>query len=228
MRILALDSAAGACSACVVADSAVMAQRQQITDRGQTALLPEMARACLSQAGLRAPDLDLVAVTVGPGSFTGIRGAVALAQGIAAGAGVPAIGVTVGEAIASALPLLGGRSLWVATHARRGRIFLERDGRIDSLALADLPLPAGPIAIAGNEAAEVASRLAARGASVMLTDAAQPLGRHIAAVAERRFRGEIGPLAPEPLYVDAPEARPRAGQGPDRVGSSRNAGSPRL
>jgi len=208
MPVLALDSATGACSATIVAGGEVIASRLAVTDRGQASLLPEMVQDCLRQAGIAARDLALVAVTVGPGSFTGIRGAAALAQGIALSAGIPVTGVTVGEAIADALPRLGARRLWIATPSRRGRIFLEHDGRIDSLAVTDLPSSGGPVALAGTAAADIASRLAARGENVLLTDALFPSGRHIAVVAERRMRGELPPLAAEPLYVDPPAVRP--------------------
>jgi len=207
MPILALDSATGACSATIVIDGAVVASRHAITDRGQAALLPEMVQACLQQAALSARDLTMVAVTVGPGSFTGIRGAVALAQGLAAGAGIPLIGVTVGEAIADALPHLGQRTLWVATPSRRGRVFLETNAQIRSVDVTALPSPGGPVALAGSASADVGSRLAARGENVMLTNANVPAGRHIAVVAGRRLRGDIPPLAAEPLYVDPPAAR---------------------
>jgi len=166
-----------------------------------------MAQDCLHDAGLEAADLDLIAVTVGPGSFTGIRGGVALAQGIAVAVDLPVIAVTVGEALADSLPQLGGRTLWCATVSRRGRIFLEVGDDVLSLAVTDLPTPQGPVAVAGGAAADVASRLAARGVNVMLTDARLPTGRHIAAVAERRFLGTIRPLPPEPLYVDPPLAK---------------------
>jgi tRNA threonylcarbamoyladenosine biosynthesis protein TsaB len=152
---------------------------------------------------------------VGPGSFTGIRGGVALAQGIGIAANVPVIAVTVGEALADSLPQLGGRTLWCATSSRRGRIFLEVGDEVFSLAVDELPNPHGPVAIAGGAAPEVASRLAARGVNVMLTDACRPTGRHIAEVAQRRFRGEIRPLAAEPLYVDPPEARLPGGRPTD-------------
>ncbi len=166
-----------------------------------------MVRDCLRDAGLGAEDLSLIAVTIGPGSFTGIRGGVALAQGIAVAAGRPLVGVTVGEALASLLPQIGARTLWCAIASRRGRIFLEVGDEIFSLATTELPAARGPVALAGDAAADVASRLAARGVNVMLTDARLPTGRSIAQVAERRLLGTIRSLAAEPLYVDAPEAR---------------------
>ncbi len=207
MRILALDSAAGRCSASIVADGALIAGYQQDLDRGHASVLPVMANDSLNGAGLRAVDLDLIAVTVGPGSFTGIRGGIALAQGIAFAADRPLVGVTVGEALAQSLPQLGGRKLWCAIVSRRGRIFLEQDDDILSLAVSDLPAPDGPVAIAGSAAADVASRLAARGFDVMLTDARLPAGLSVAQMAERRWHRLVRPLSAQPLYVDPPEAK---------------------
>jgi tRNA threonylcarbamoyl adenosine modification protein YeaZ len=213
MRILALDSAVSRCSATIVADGEVIHGFQQDLERGHASVLAVMARDCLRDAGLIAADMDLIAVTVGPGSFTGIRGGIALALGIAVSADRPVAGVTVGEALADSLPHLGGRLLWCAIPSRRGRIFLETGDSVLSLALDALPDPGQPVAVAGSAAPEVAARLAARGVNVMLTDARLPTGRHIAAVAERRFHGTIRPLAAEPLYVDAPEAKLPAGRG---------------
>ncbi len=217
MRILALDSAAARCSATIVAGDIVVAAYQQDLDRGHASVLPVMAQDCLRDAFLRAADLDLIAVTVGPGSFTGIRGGVALALGIGVAANRPVVAVTLGEALADSLPQLGHRTLWCATNSRRGRIFLEIGDTVLSLALTELPPTRGPVAVAGNAAPDVASRLAARGDNVMLTDARLPTGRHIAAVAQRRFRGEIRPLAAEPLYVDPPQAKLPGGKIPPEI-----------
>ena len=207
MRVLALDSAVSRCSATIVADGEVALGFQQDLDRGHASVLAVMARDCLRDAGLVAADLDLIAVTVGPGSFTGIRGGVALAHGIGVAADRPVVGVTIGEALADSLPHLGGRLLWCAIPSRRGRIFLESGHTVLSLSLENLPDPGRPVAITGGAAADVASRLAARGINAMLTDARLPLGRHVAVVGERRFRGFMRPLPVEPLYVDAPEAK---------------------
>jgi tRNA threonylcarbamoyladenosine biosynthesis protein TsaB len=211
MRVLALDAALARCTAAVVVDQQTLALRQEDTARGHAALLPMMASAVLDEAGLRATALDLVAVTVGPGSFTGIRAALALAHGIALAAGIPVVGVTVGEALADSLPYLGERRLLSAINSRRGTVFLEGDGAIVSVAL-DLLLPtAGKIAVAGDAAIAVACRLAARDADVMLTDARLPRARHVAVVGERRLRGVLPPLSAQPLYVDPPEAKLPAG-----------------
>jgi tRNA A37 threonylcarbamoyladenosine modification protein TsaB len=154
---------------------------------------------------------DLVAVVVGPGSFTGLRASIAVAQGVGLGAGLPVVGVTVAEALACALPRLGGRSLWVACVARAGRVFIDRDGELLSCAETALPAASGRIAVAGDAANTVAAVLAARGLDVMLTDARTPLPVHVAAVGRRRAAGEMASLAAVPLYVDAPEARLPAG-----------------
>jgi tRNA threonylcarbamoyladenosine biosynthesis protein TsaB len=207
MLILALDAALARCAAAVVVDQQTLAARHEDTVRGHAALLPVMASTVLDDAKLRATELDLVAVTVGPGSFTGIRAGLALAHGIALAAGIPVVGVTVGEALSDSLPQLGGRNLWSAIDSRRGSVFLERDGVVASVALDSLPLPDGKVAIAGDAAIAVASRLAVRDADVMLTDARLPLIRHVAAVGERRFSGMLPPLPAQPLYVDPPQAK---------------------
>jgi tRNA threonylcarbamoyladenosine biosynthesis protein TsaB len=219
MRILALDAALARCSATVIVDGAELAGREAEANRGHAALLPVMADAVLQQAGLAATQLDLVAVTVGPGSFTGIRVGLALAHGIALAAGRPVIAVTVPEALAaSLLPLLPRRQLWIAIDSRRGRVFLDRGGVIVSESLDRLPLPEGPIAVAGDAAPAVTAHLAACGANVMLTDARLPQGRHIADVAAQRAAGALPGLRAQLLYVDPPEARlPAAGLRPAPV-----------
>ena len=125
MRILTLDAALAQCAAAVVVDREGVAVRQTLAAQGHAALLPVMAREVLAEAAIAPTSLNLVAVTVGPGSFTGIRAGLALAHGCALAAGVPVVGVTVGEVLGDSLPYLGERQLWVAIDSRRGRVFLE-------------------------------------------------------------------------------------------------------
>jgi tRNA threonylcarbamoyladenosine biosynthesis protein TsaB len=225
-RILALDAALARCSAAVVVDGEVIAGHHQDVARGHAALLPALAQQVLAEAAVAPPQLDLIAVTVGPGSFTGLRAGLALAHGIALAAGVKLVGVSVGEALAEALPHLGRRTLWSAIDSRRRRIFLERDGQVAALALDDLPRPEGPVAVAGDAAIAVAARLAAREVDVMLTDARLPLARHIALVGARRLAGELPPRAAQPIYVDPPEARLPLEPAPVQASGPRPAPTP--
>ena len=207
MRTLAIGSGGGGCLAAMVVDAKSIAQVRLSGPHGLAQAISPAIAALIEDAG----QPDLVAVIVGPGSFTGLRAGIALAQGIGLGAGVPVVGVTVAEALAEALPFLGGRTLWTAVVARTGRVFIGRDDTLEAFALDALPRAQGRIAVAGDAANEVASRLAARGLDVMLTSARQPQPLQIASVGLRRYLGELAPLAPVPLYVDAPEARLPAG-----------------
>lgn len=207
MRILALAAASGGCAAGFVDDGEVVAERNLRAERGLPEAIPRMIQSLLESRGLP----DLVAVVTGPGSFTGLRAGIAVALGLGLGGSIRVVGVTVYEALADSLPLLGGRALWVGTDSRRGRVFLDQGSGPVAVEFAGLPAPCDRVAIAGDAARDVAATLAARGADVMLTSAQYPTPRHVALVAARRAAGELPPLAAVPLYVDAPEVRLQAG-----------------
>lgn len=212
--ILALDAALAGCSAALVEGDRVLAARAAYGDRGHAALLPPMVEEVLREAGLAATALDAVAAVVGPGGFTGLRAALALAEGLALGAGRPAIGVTTGEALAAALSP-GPRAVWSVIDNRRGRVMLERfppgslraEGPPEVVAEADLPHPAGPVALAGDAAPSVAARLAARGIDALLSDSRLPSAIAAARVAALRLAGALPPRPARPLYVEPPAVR---------------------
>jgi len=213
MRILALDAALARCSVALVQDGVVMASRTVASSRGQQALLAPMLEDVL-RALPPGARLEGVAVTVGPGSFTGLRSAIALAHGLAAGQ-CRVVGVTVAEALQSEIDLspqpLAGRTLWTAIDSRRARVFLSINGQVRPWQLDALANPDGPVAIAGDAAIAVAARLASRGFDVRLTDARLPRIEHVAAVGARRLCAELPPLEAMPLYIDPPEAKLPAG-----------------
>lgn len=208
MRLLVLDAALSRCLAALVEDEALLAERITEGAHGQAAALPPLAEAVLDGP------LDAVAVGVGPGSFTGLRSAIALAQGISAARGIPLVAVTTGEALAAAAepaPPELGLPIWAATENRRGQLFLERFGADGAalgapevLAEAALPRPDALTRIVGDGAPRAAARMAARGWPVALGDIRQigPLG--LAAIARRRLSGELAPLPVEPVYIEPP------------------------
>jgi len=208
MRFLAIDAACATCSIAILADDQVVATRLAESSRGAASSLPSMVADALAALPGK---VDAVAVSVGPGSFTGLRAALSLAHGLALGFAVPLIGVSVAEALADMAGDLAGRALWVALDNRRGRLFLDRGGLLTAVTLTTLPMPDGPVAVAGDAAVPVAARLAACGWDVLLTPARQPHAVGVGRAALRRVRGELPPLPAIPLYVDPPEARLPAG-----------------
>jgi tRNA threonylcarbamoyladenosine biosynthesis protein TsaB len=207
VRVLAISSAYAGCTIAFVADGVVLAEGRVQESLGLAAALPVLVQSVLARSGTP----DIVAVVIGPGSFTGLRAGISVATGIGLGFGVRVVGVSVTEALAAGLGDLGGRVLWVATAARRGRVFIDAGSGPEGFATDGLPLPAGPVMVAGNAANEVAGALAAKGVNVKLMSARVPLVEQVAAIGAARASGGLPPLAALPLYVDAPEAKLPAG-----------------
>jgi len=210
MLALTLDCALARVSAAVLDDNRVISEERRDMARGG-GLLPSMAQAVLARSSLPATALGLIAVTVGPGSFTGIRAALALAHGIGLASGVAVIGVTVPEALAAATALPRDRQLWVAIDSRRDRVFLDTGGSIQAFATDDLPVPPGPLAITGDAAPSAAARLIARGGDVLVLPQLLPEPYGVARAARNRLAGVLPARFARPLYVDPPEARLPAG-----------------
>src|SRR5688500_10065550 len=102
MLVLAIDTALAACSAAVL-DTArgIVASASEPMVRGQAEVLMPMVARVMREAGVDFEALDRVAVTVGPGSFTGLRVGIAAARGIALAAGKPAVGLSTLAAFAA-------------------------------------------------------------------------------------------------------------------------------
>ncbi len=213
MSTLAIDASGERAGIAVLAQDGAVAVKLFAPGRpGLIEALPPLLQQAV--AGRR---IAQVAVTIGPGSFTGLRTAISLAQGFAAAAGGPLLGVTVAQSYAAAFPVLH-RPLWVAIRARRNRIFLIRDGVAEAFADADLPRTRQPVAVAGDAANEVAAVLAAAGGDVMLTNARRLDPVWVAHAALARQAAGLPAQAAQPVYVDPPEAKlPAAGLRPPPV-----------
>lgn len=123
MKLLALDSSMEACSAALYLDGEVQ-ERFEIAPRQHTQLLLPMAQALLDQAGIELAVLDALAFGHGPGSFTGIRIATGIVQGLALGCGRPVIGISTLAALAArALAGRSGMNAAVAVDARMNQVY---------------------------------------------------------------------------------------------------------
>jgi tRNA threonylcarbamoyl adenosine modification protein YeaZ len=156
--ILAFDTSAAHCAAALLSGHRVLGQREEAMATGQAERLVPLLEEILAEGGASWRDLAALGVGTGPGNFTGIRIGVAAARGLALGLGVPAIGITVFEALA-----WGREAALVVRDARLGQIYAQAFGAPAFGPLlqpvdADLPaLPAGT-PIIGDFAEEIAAR----------------------------------------------------------------------
>ena len=210
-RVLVLNGAGSEGVAALVEHGALLSEARE-PGRGGAERLAGLVRGLLRAAAWQPASLDLIAAVTGPGSFTGLRAALSLAQGMALGMDVPLHGVTAMEALRRGVGDTQGRALWCVCMARRDRIFLEcGDGSVRGCMLGELPQPATPVLLAGDAASLVALRLAPLAAASLVSE---PAATAIAAVARDRHEDRLPALAALPLYVDPPEARPASGQRP--------------
>lgn len=218
MRILAIEGALARCSVALLADGAVLAAEGEDTARGHAAILPAMAQRVLARTGVAAATLDAVAVGVGPGGFTGLRAAIALAQGLALGAGCRVVGVTSGEALVAALPpdAPRDRPVWSVLDNRRAAVFAEffgkgasaPDGAAVVLALSALPWGGEAPVVVGDATAAVLAEAASRGIPALAGGPLLPDAAGVARVAALRLSGALAWREATPLYVEPPSVRP--------------------
>ena len=223
MNILALDTSMGACSAATLAvDGAArrLVLREAPMARGHAEALMPMVADVMAESGLAFADLDVIAATAGPGSFTGVRIAIAAARGLALVThaklfGTDSLSVMARRALAGAE--VGAAPFAVAVDARRGMLYLglyaEAARKLE-----------GPLLIAPDDALQILPpdfRMAVgSGAELLATASARhgpiieprlpELQPNAAALAEiAAASGETTP-ALKPLYLRPPDARPQA------------------
>jgi tRNA threonylcarbamoyladenosine biosynthesis protein TsaB len=126
MKILGLDTSAEACSAALLVDGAIT-QRLEWAPRRHGELILGMLQGLLEEAGLSLSALDAIAFGRGPGSFTGVRIAVAVAQGVAFGAALSTVPVSTLAALAQGEHRRSGRQrILAALDARMGEVYWGR------------------------------------------------------------------------------------------------------
>ena len=224
MNILAFDTCLGAVSVAVRWQSAqghwLLRDRLEMREGGHAERLMPMIAEVMGEAGLAFSDLDRIAVTVGPGTFTGVRVGVAAARGLALASGLPVVAATSLAVMAHRAGELLDKPpedlLAVAVDARRGMVYVQLFGQTQDRPSAPLLLApedvaplvgARPVVVVGSGARAVADAIAAAGgrAEARLADL-QPHARSLALMAER-----LEPSRPvRPLYLRPPDVKPQA------------------
>jgi tRNA threonylcarbamoyladenosine biosynthesis protein TsaB len=214
LTVLAIDTCMAACSAAAWRDG-ILAHRMEPMERGHAERIAPMVREVMAKAGLGFDKLDRIAVTVGPGTFTGQRIGLAMARGLGLARQIPVIGITTLEAIASA-NAEAGAAIAVACDARRGEAYFAaytdglqplHDTSLLPLDIIAKRLPAGKTRVAGS-AADALIALVGRSEVQRVRGHDLPDAADVARLAVGRpATREL----PEPLYLRPPDAKPKSG-----------------
>jgi tRNA threonylcarbamoyladenosine biosynthesis protein TsaB len=209
VKILAVDTALGACSVAVLDGGRTLAHRFEVMERGHAEALAPMVEAAMADAQLPFADLERLAVTTGPGTFTGQRVGLAFMRGLRVALHKPLLGVTTLVAMAQQAMDETGLDTAAALHdARRGEVYLEIAGADASGpvilpfedAVAGLARRSGRIALAGTAAPAAQVQLE----NSTLSTVRQPDALWVARLA---LAMPASDAAPGPLYLRAPDAR---------------------
>ena len=207
MIVLSLDTCLGACSAAIIDGDLVLGALSEPMVRGHQERLASMIRDLASDAKIEFAAIDRIGVTIGPGSFTGLRVGLAFAKGLGVALDRPCIGVGVLQALA-ATACVQGRIASVID-AGRANIYLQTfDSGAPESAPGVIPLASAADQLArGGEASELTIVGPAAGAVAALVrpsrwiDVAAPSPEAVARLASR---SEVAPAAP--LYLRPPDA----------------------
>lgn len=214
MITLALDTCLDACSVALFdgGRSEVIASQHELMSRGQAEALFPMIDETVREAGLAPGDIGQIAVTCGPGTFTGVRIGVAAARGLALASNLPVVGLTSLQAIALCAIAADAPRCPVAAliDARRGELYLAVYGPAgeelrapEAVAVenAGALLPKGELMVSGSGAKLLADPRPVTSAPEL------PEAKAWVGAAAKMKAGASPPL---PLYLRAPDAKPPA------------------
>lgn len=218
MRVLAIDTALGACSTCVfdAGEGVMLAQTSVAMVKGHAeALIPQIDTMMAEISGGFA-SLDRIAVTVGPGSYTGLRVGLSAANAIGFATGKPVVGISTLAALAAPL-MTAGESTVVASaiDARHGEIYIQlvtSSGRSiiapRQIAAKDAArmMGSGPIRLVGSGAPRLAVEAWTIGIDAVVIDA--PVAPGIVWVARLGALAVPDEQPARPLYLKAADAKP--------------------
>ena len=221
-RILGLDTSTEACSVALHAEGRLVAERFEQRERGHAERLVPLVLALMAEAGIGFDALDAIAVTTGPGSFTGVRIGLSTAHGFALASQLPLIGIGTLEALAAGVPAAdrAGKVTLAAISALPGQVYAQAfDDQLAPLAPATACTLVEAVALAGDRPALLVGTaaeeiLSAMSESPITRAKASPwpqAGALVACAASLISSCGLAALADRPvtpLYVKAPGLGP--------------------
>ena len=219
MNLLAIDCSASLCAACVYDAQAERELGRAVLDlgKGHAEHLMGVVGEALKNAGAAFADLDAIAVSVGPGSFTGVRVGVSAARGFALALKIPTIGVTTLEALAAeARDKFGTRNVLSAFDSGRGEIQAAVYDGLGGTLYAPAVITLSRAAELATEFSPVLAGTAAKSIADAVPSQAFDIGSlcataDIAAYARLAAQKDTDGGKPAPVYLREPDAKPQAG-----------------
>ncbi|WP_428249359.1 tRNA (adenosine(37)-N6)-threonylcarbamoyltransferase complex dimerization subunit type 1 TsaB [Ferrovibrio sp.] len=223
MKWLLLDTALDDCLAAIADGDAILTEQRGLGGKGHAERLLPTIEAARQAAGLELKELEAIAVTIGPGSFTGIRTALSVARGLSLALRKPLWGVTTTEAL-GLQAAQAGRATVAVIDARRGEVYLQAFAAstagsgaaqlgiplwpacILPLDQAEAILPAGPLTLVGSGAALLRPQPERSIAACPSQPTAQSLLQAARQAAGHWQPGDARPVPPKPLYIRPPDA----------------------
>jgi tRNA threonylcarbamoyladenosine biosynthesis protein TsaB len=219
MRILAIDTALDACSAAIydTEGDRVLASESREIGRGHAELLLPVVEGVMKLAAVKFGLIDRFAVTVGPGSFTGLRVGLSAARGFALVAKKPVVGISTLAAFTAplitedqAVPVVA------AIDAKHGNLYIQMVGaggralvtpRAASLRETVRAVALGPVRIVGTGAAILAAHWPLKAPQPVAVD--QRVAPDIIWIARIGAVADPEQATPKPLYLKLPDAQPQ-------------------
>jgi tRNA threonylcarbamoyladenosine biosynthesis protein TsaB len=217
VRLLAVDTTTPRGSLAVAAGQGILAEARVLTAAGHSRWLLPAASALLHGVGLEARDMDAFAVTVGPGSFTGLRVGLGSVQGLALAGGRPCVGLPTLDVVAAAARGVAG-TIVALLDAFRGEVYsgvydgsgrLRGERSVGPLSRVLEGLPAGT-AFAGEIDASMRDAIRSRVPDALFPATDGFLAATLAAMALPMAEAGAGvpPSALRPLYLRGADVRP--------------------
>lgn len=214
MNLVAIDTAFENCSVGVAADRREVVLLSETIGRGHAERLFGMVEAAMSDANLTFADIDRIAVTTGPGSFTGVRVGIAAVRGLALVLRCSVVGIGTLAVIAEqARALAGPAAVLAAIDARRGEVYaqlFDRNGKALCPPRADRhEVFAGLIdpqtRLAGSGAVAITETVSGAEDRIVHRESAPDIG----ALVRLGLAASPSREPPRPLYLRAPDAKPQ-------------------